>query len=315
VPKLKHGASIFGDKLKSFLYSKQENVTFDLFCKRSRRLFLISYNEATKLSKYCFNLGSEIEQVDPLTLGKVDLIQSNLARIIGKYSPFSDNVIDSIVHEFISYFKSSKITPLTISGDDLHKNEFIKSLRNLSKCDIINPMDIQNLVSFSEMNISSQPIIAFLCRQSMSMYNITKDSLELLITKLLSPHKKFESLNKLPKRQYSYNQRLSLNFKENLIFKESDMSSEEILTRGQKLFVSFADFFYEHNMTLNDIIYTHIFYKVIDGFEYQMISLDHLYECIENVGFVLKKYDRICIQNFSEIVFKNTVKVRIQSLQ
>lgn len=244
-------------------------------------------------------------------MGKVDLIQFNFDKIVGTYSSFSDDVIDSIVHEFISYFKSSKANWINFIGDDLHKKDFIKNLRHLSKWDIINPIDIQNIVSFSEMNISSQPIIAFLCRESMSMFNITKDSVELLITKLLSPHKKFENLRLIPKRQYSFNQQLSLKFKENAVSNEGDMNGEEILKHGQKLFISFADFCYENNITLNDAIHTHIFYKVIDGFEYQLIKLDHFYQCIENVGFLLSKHDQICIQSFSEIVFKNIMKVNI----
>lgn len=149
----------------------------------------------------------------------------------------------------------------------------------------------------------------------MSMFNISKDSVELLITKLLSPHKKFESIKLIPKRQYSFNQQLSLKFKDNAGLNEGDMSGEEIIKHGQKLFISFADFCFERNITLNDAIHTHIFYKVIDGFEYQLIKLDHFYQCIENVGFLLSKHDQICIQNFSEIVFKNTIKVRTCHLQ
>lgn len=66
-------------------------------------------------------------------MGKVDLIQFNFDKIVGTYSAFSDDVIDSIVHEFISYFKSSNTNSISFLGDDLHKKEFVKNLRQLSK--------------------------------------------------------------------------------------------------------------------------------------------------------------------------------------
>jgi hypothetical protein len=128
----------------------------------------------------------------------------------------------------------------------------------------------------------------------MSLSRITQEAVISLINKLLSPHKKFESLKKIPKRNYSFNQRLSFKFHDSTVSNASntEMTREEILDKGQKLFMKLADFLFENHKTLSDIIYPRVFYKVIDGKEYQLIKLEHLYECLENIGFCISDQDQ-----------------------
>lgn len=58
------------------------------------------------------------------------------------------------------------------------------------------------------------------------------------------------------------------------------------------------------------MIYTKIFYKVIDGFEYQLINLNDLWECLENVGFPLTQQEKICVEQFCDVILTDVIKVR-----
>lgn len=87
------------------------------------------------------------------------------------------------------------------------------------------------------------------------------------------------------------------------------MTREEILDKGQKLFMKLADFLFENHKTLSDIIYPRVFYKVIDGKEYQLIKLEHLYECLENIGFCISDQDQTWIEHFCDVIFSDTAKV------
>lgn len=137
------------------------------------------------------------------------------------------------------------------------------------------PCDIHNLVAFSEMNMSTELVSTYLCRESMSLSKISTKAIDSLISKLTSPIKKFESLD-LPKRMNSFNRILTFKFNDS-IQKPSELSNEEILENGQKLFLRLADFLYG-NCSLNDLIHHKVWYKVIDGREYQLIRLKDLYD-------------------------------------
>mmetsp|Transcript_14720 Transcript_14720/g.12951 ORF Transcript_14720/g.12951 Transcript_14720/m.12951 type:complete len:230 (+) Transcript_14720:193-882(+) len=84
---------------------------------------------------------------------------------------------------------------------------------------------------------------------------------------------------------------------------------EDILSTGEKWFKNFSDFLFENNKTFNDIIYTKIFYQVIDGKEYQLITLKSLFLCIDNEGFAVSKQEKYCIEYLSEKTYEDIIKV------
>lgn len=53
-----------------------------------------------------------------------------------------------------------------------------------------------------------------------------------------------------------------------------------------------------------------MFYKVIDGFEYQLIQLENLCDAIELAGFEMSDQEKQCLEQFSETVYKDVVKVK-----
>ena len=118
------------------------------------------------------------------------------------------------------------------------------------------------------------------------MTKITPEAIESLISKLTSRHKKFENLKAIPKRLNSLKNTIKFESHE-LLKQASDSPPEVNAEKLQKLLLRFSDFLFESNLTLNDIIYPKVWYKVIDGFEYQLINIDHFKECLENAHFPL----------------------------
>lgn len=129
------------------------------------------------------------------------------------------------------------------------------------------------------------------------MIKIAPSAIELLISKLTSRHKKFENLKAMPKRLNSLNNILKLSSQE-LVKHPTDSIPEVNAERLQALFLRFADFLFENDNTLNDIIYPKVWYKVIDGTEYQLINISHLFDCLEFANFHLSEVEKICIERF-----------------
>lgn len=86
-------------------------------------------------------------------------------------------------------------------------------------------------------------------------------------------------------------------------------SKDQILERGQKLFILLADFLFDNDSTLYKLVHKRIFSKVIDGKEYQLIKLDHFYEMLQNAGFELTPHDCFCIENLIKPVFSDIANV------
>ena len=118
-----------------------------------------------------------------------------------------------------------------------------KNLRYISRCDKILPIDIQNVINYSSIRIGSQSVITYLCRESQSLTSFTREAVESLISKLIDPHKKFSSIKDIPKRHFSFTQKLTLKFIDSHISQSKvEMSGDEILKMGDILFKNFSDF-------------------------------------------------------------------------
>ena len=103
-----------------------DEITFEKFCKRAQFVFLLSEKEAVQLSKYIFEIKQNDEPMDEKLTVKSNLVQFKLDSFIGNYISCTDEVIDNIIHEFISLFKPSNIlVKFKIVGDDENKNKFI----------------------------------------------------------------------------------------------------------------------------------------------------------------------------------------------
>lgn len=215
--------------------------------------------------------------------------------------------------------KLVSIDSIKFLDDAKIKEDFIEQLEWISHCEIITPIEIYNLFMGNNMSINVQQLIAYLCRESQSLAKITPNIIKRLIKRLQAPDK-----TKFNKRAYSFIHTPVFKFQESLSSLstsqqpysigtpagQKEPTQEEILQRGQDLFLKLSDCLYESNKTLNDILYPKIFYKVIDGFEYQLIKIDALIECLENVGFMLSDLDKTSIPYFCTMAFKDTVKVK-----
>ena len=84
------------------------------------------------------------------------------------------------------------------------------------------------------------------------MAKITPLAIETLISKLTSRHKKFENLKAIPKRLNSLKNTLKMSSQE-LIKQPTDSMPEVNAEKLQALFLRFADFLFENNISLNDI--------------------------------------------------------------
>lgn len=89
------------------------------------------------------------------------------------------------------------------------------------------------------------------------------------------------NLKPAPKRNYSFNKQITFKFNSadiNSVPKTVEISKDKMFENARKLFLRISDFLFDSSQTLNDIIHSRIFYKTIDGCEFQIIKLAHMYE-------------------------------------
>ena len=110
------------------------------------------------------------------------------------------------------------------------------------------------------------------------------------------------------KRAKSFNQKLSFRFLKTFIANTS-MTKEEVLEKGQQLFIKLADYMFENKLSLCEIIFDKVFFKVIDGFEYMLIRLNDFYSCLQHNKFNITPNEKTVLECFIENVFNGVVKV------
>jgi hypothetical protein len=93
------------------------------------------------------------------------------------------------------------------------------------------------------------------------------------------------------------------------IYQDLGPSSDEIIERGQNLLTTFADFLFDNSLTLYKMIHHKVFSKTIDGKEYQVIKLNHLFETFDDRGFIVNQKDQICIESILKPIILDLVDV------
>lgn len=167
---------------------------------------------------------------------------------------------------------------------------------------------ICNLSSITdEIDVSN--ICKYLFQESKDYSDVSQNTLLKLITLL-------EDTSYVPKTMniLKYNNTLTMTKAASAVNKSSinqklGPSSEEIIERGQNLLITFADFLFDNNLTLYKMIHHKVFSKTIDGKEYQVIKLDHLFETFESRGFIVDQKDQIRIESILKPIILDLVDV------
>lgn len=92
---------------------------------------------------------------------------------------------------------------------------------------------------------------------------------------------------------------------ERMVMKQRDMSEEEIELTMKKIIFRLADYLFDKNQTLMDIVHKKICDKVIDGKEYQLIRRNDLINIFDRLGIKMNLKERY--------VFKNLIKPVVQT--
>ena len=284
--KVKQTFSVMQSKFEDILFQKQE-VSFEFFKHKAIELFILSENEATLLSVYFFQKTEQSEETFEVDKKLSNLVlKERLMEFAGEVNIEKSNLFEELKYSLCVYEES-------VSSLAHH-------LISLSKWSVIPPLDILSCFALHKIDINPFNIISFLCEESSSMMNISKEAVEKLadIVQSNSSKKLGDSL-----RRHTKNSRSMKAIASGKALQMRLPSFDDIADRSQQMIIRIADFIFEHNTSLFKLIHNYVFSKVIDGHEFQLIKYEHFYHVMESCGFVFSYIDRWCVESLVKPIF------------
>ena len=142
---------------------------------------------------------------------------------------------------------------------------------------MISPIEIMNIASLSSEDLDTMQIMKYLWQESQSMNYISPEVLQAFAHEIDNKYLK----PIVEQKRSAYRMIKSVSVEQAAKFnKDLGPSIEEITERGKNLLISLADYLFDNNLTLLNLLQKKIFSKTIDGREYQLIKQDHLYQCL-----------------------------------
>ena len=215
--------------------------------------------------------------------------------LIGKYRRYGTGEIDKL---YASTLQDSNTTNL---------NRLISELEDLSEVKNLTKNEIERTISSINMDINIKTLMIILMRESNSLHNISGDAIKGVLETI-----KKEKQTKMPKGRapnYTNKKRSSdqkaqprsniavgqLNGKKPAQPPQQKLSftgrGEEYKATGEDLklnhqfFIKLAEFMFNNDLTLYQMIHTKIYDKMFNGREYELINTKAFYDLINKNGF------------------------------
>ena len=201
-----------------------------------------------------------------------------------------------------------KISSFSLNTWKINKEKEVlkKALYDLSKCEIVTPLEVYNLFHSHDIGVDPIMLCNHLCKISASFVKISNDAIVLLLAAIDDQNQNNVDISSI---HHNLGKSVSLVLSSTELIPDNILSNEETLERGQKVFIQFADFLFEKQLSLLDLIHHKIFSKVIDGQEHQLIKIRHLYSILENSGFHTSYYDKLSFEKLVKPILRDVFDI------
>lgn len=289
-PKVRQILRVFGkDLVQSLLCEPKYDCKS--FMSKLNGLSFLSISEIEKLCLYFFGCSN--------TESSTTLTNTELTTRLKDFS-------GDFTHLNLSIFEEISMSLEFVDGET-DKHKLIKYFKDLSKCEIVTLLDIFSINSYTGLEVDQLCISRYLLEKSQSLSVISLDVVK-QFTADLEVHLDVSNLS--PAIKTNKMTKSVSNKVHGKMHTDFGPSPDQIVEKGQRLFLKLADFLFDNDSTLYKIIHPVIFDKVIDGKEHQLVKLDHFYEILEDHGFTLASQDKFCIEHLVKPVFRDIVDVQ-----
>ncbi|CAI2373541.1 unnamed protein product [Moneuplotes crassus] len=270
--KVRLAVMCYEENLKNLIFGSNE-ISMQGFMNKAEEFMNLSQMEALLFSRYLFERRNKPKVIfDKSTVRRCSFILRRLKEFIGKYTRIETDNITTIKLDF-SENKNKE-----------DKDQFVKDLQALSKCEFVSPFDIYNLILTSNLKLDPTKIVVYLCRMSNSICKITGNMISILIRRCFLVEYANRKASIAPNESLCISKICSDGTPKGKKDEVIELDKNSKLKIGNKFFQELADYIKKSDISILDVIKDKIFDKVLNAKEYQLIKYKHLYQIWAKCG-------------------------------
>jgi hypothetical protein len=291
---------VFEGNSCKFLFKDKYLISIDDSIQAFHDKLKLSQDLSTKLAYYLVDpqgkgkLGNKV-----FTLNRRDF-QDRIENLVGNYRKYDNKETSKLIE---SFFNSS--------DNDAFRSRFLNEMLDLVHVGNITKNEFEKTMGSIPIDINMKSLLISLLRESNSLYNISGESIKGFVDLIKKEEKNFpKSISMRSIRDASpskYEQYVSMHKQAT----EEVKSTPEDLNVNKNFFVKLADFMFNNDLTLYQIIHLKIYDKMFNGREYELISGKAFFKLLSERGFNVIEREKKAIAN----LLKNSYLIDVIEVQ
>ena len=280
---------VFEDDSCKFLFKDKSQISIEDATTAFAQNLKLPQDLARKLSLYIFQ---NLETINKMISSKS--LFDELKKVVGNYIKYDSEDFQKLVGCFM------------LPENQAHKSRFMNEMVDLTHVENITRNEFDKTMSQISMDINLKCLIVMLLRESKSLQLISKKSIKSFIDRINNEEKDYGRSASVTSKSCDITD--YDDFNENQQKEEQQYESNlQDLSLNKKFFVRLADFMFNNDLTLHQIIHTKIYDKMFNGREYELINPRSFFSLLDDRGFKVPEDEQKAISN----LLKNSYLINV----
>lgn len=268
---------VFESNASKFLFKDKYLISYEDAIQTLHEKLRISKEEATKLVLYIVEFKGKSKKIikNSNTLNSSDF-QRRIEEMVGTYRKYDKESIQELIDSFF--------TP----ENQNYKPRFLSEMNDLSFVEKVSKNEFEKTMANIPFDINMKCLVVKLLRESDSLHMVSGKKIKNFVNSIKSKSNK----HLVPKKKFD-------EFEEDSASMSTDSAKGQpnFLSLNKQFFVRFADFMFNNDLTLYQIIHKKIYDKMFNGREYELISAKSFFRILDDRGFHTAPNEREAIGN------------------
>jgi hypothetical protein len=291
---------VFEGNSCKFLFKDKYLISIDDAVQAFHNKLKLPQDLATKLSYYLVDSQGKGRTANKIfTLNRRDF-QDCIEDVVGSYRKYDNKETSKLIESFF------------IPENDPYRSRFLNEMSDLVHVGNITKNEFGKTMGSIPIDVNMKSLLISLLRESDSLFNISGESIKAFINTIKKEEKNIDTIKKEEKHIDSesssktssktsssneiiseYDQHVLMNKKAT----DSTKATPGDLNLNTNFFVKLADFMFNNNLTLYQIIHTRIYDKMFNGKEYELICGKTFFKLLDERGFEVNDSEKKAIWN------------------
>jgi hypothetical protein len=277
-----------------FLFKDKYLISIDDAVQAFHNKLKLPQDLATKLSYYLVDSQSKNRTANKIfTLNRRDF-QDCIEDVVGNYRKYDNNETSKLIESFF------------IPENDPFRSRFLNEMSDLVHVGNITKNEFEKTMGSIPIDVNMKSLLISLLRESDSLFNISGESIKAFINTIKKEEKNKDNSKSISASSSSIEPSISSNepmseYDQHVLMNKKATDSTRAtpgdMNLNKNFFVKLADFMFNNDLTLYQMIHSKIYDKMFNGKEYELICGKTFFKLISERGFEVNDSEKKAIWN------------------